>query len=162
PVATTAEVSFTAVPTQVPNARSERPSRWPITGNAKSATTLNRKIVAIENATSSSSASTSGAIVTTAVAPQIAVPHPSRSDARGPLGPGLDRPREELRRGGEGGHDEQSGDGERHGRRPSAEGGGTGAAALREVILERVAQRDALDLPRVGAVDGDVLERPRV
>jgi hypothetical protein len=75
-------VSFTAVPAHAPNAVSVSPSACPIAGKAMSATRLKRKIVPTANATSSSSASTSGAIVSTAVAPQIAVPHPSRSRTR--------------------------------------------------------------------------------
>ena len=48
PAATTADVSFTAVPAQMPKPLSLRPSRWPSAGKVKTATMLKKKTTVTE------------------------------------------------------------------------------------------------------------------
>ena len=74
PVATTLEVSFTAVPAQRPNAASESPRKLPSIGNTTTIIVSNRKVADIPYAISISVASITGAIAAIAEPPQIPVP----------------------------------------------------------------------------------------
>src|SRR5699024_4248767 len=73
-VAVTEEVSFTAVPAKIPKASPvswENPSTEPSTGNSSAAITLKQKITEMDWATSSSSASITGAVAAMADPPQM-------------------------------------------------------------------------------------------
>ena len=77
--AVTLDVSFTAVPANTPNPSPltvENPSNPPKVGNIKAAKTLNKNITEIACATSSSSASITGAVAAIAEPPQIDDPTP--------------------------------------------------------------------------------------
>ena len=76
--ATTEEVSFTAVPAHMPKPWSLMPSAMPAAGKRNAANTLKRKIVEMDFATSSSSASMTGAVAAMAEPPQIDEPTPIR------------------------------------------------------------------------------------
>ena len=81
--AVTDEVSFTAVPENIPKAVPvswENPRKEPSVGNIKAARTLKKKITEIACATSSSSASITGAVAATAEPPQIEEPTPTNVD----------------------------------------------------------------------------------
>src|SRR2546428_8365935 len=82
PVATTWEVSFTAVPAQVPKAALDILIRWPSTGYTNTAAVPNRVLVAIAKETSSSSAWITGAVAVIAVFPHTAVPTPIKVASR--------------------------------------------------------------------------------
>lgn len=78
--AVTEEVSFTAVPAKIPNASPdvvENPSAVPSAGKINAARILNKKITDIACATSSSSASITGAVAAIADPPQIEDPTPN-------------------------------------------------------------------------------------
>lgn len=78
-VAVTDEVSLTAVPAKIPNASPfvvQKCSSEPSTGNVNAAMTLKKKITEIACATSSSSASITGAVAAIAEPPQIEDPTP--------------------------------------------------------------------------------------
>ena len=77
--AVTEEVSFTAVPAKMPNASPlvvEKPNAVPRCGKISAARTLNKKITLIACATSSSSASMTGAVAAMALPPQMELPTP--------------------------------------------------------------------------------------
>ena len=81
--AVTDEVSFTAVPANTPNASPEfvaKPRKPPNVGNKIAASTLKKKITEIACATSSSSASMTGAVAAMAEPPQIEDPTPTSVD----------------------------------------------------------------------------------
>ena len=81
--AVTDDVSFTAVPAKIPNASPEvveNPIAAPSAGNVNAARILNRKITEIACATSSSSASMTGAVAAIAEPPQIEDPTPTSVD----------------------------------------------------------------------------------
>ena len=78
-VAVTDEVSFTAVPAKMPNgppSTVENPMRLPRYGNTMAAITLNRKMMEMDWATSSSLALMTGAVAAMADPPQIDEPTP--------------------------------------------------------------------------------------
>ena len=80
-VAVTDDISFTAVPAKIPKASPEvvsNPISCPNEGNKSAASTLNRKITDIDCATSSSSASITGAVAAIAEPPHIEEPTPIR------------------------------------------------------------------------------------
>ena len=74
PVATTEDVSLTAVPAQMPKATSLIPSAFPMMGKRTIIAISKRKVADIAYATSLSSASIVGAIAAIAEPPQIPVP----------------------------------------------------------------------------------------
>lgn len=79
--AVTDEVSFTAVPAKIPKASPEvgsMPIALPKAGKIIAARTLKKKIIEIAWATSSSSASITGAVAAIAEPPQIEDPTPIR------------------------------------------------------------------------------------
>ena len=79
----TEEVSFTAVPANIPKASPEavsKPIRLPKAGNISAARTLKKNMTDIDCATSSSSASMTGAVAAIAEPPQIDEPTPIRVD----------------------------------------------------------------------------------
>ena len=79
--AVTDEVSFTAVPAKIPNASPVvvlNPSSFPNVGKKIAASTLKKKITEIACATSSSSASITGAVAAIAEPPQIDEPTPTK------------------------------------------------------------------------------------
>ena len=81
--AVTEDVSFTAVPANIPNASPEvveNPSIVPNGGNKIAANTLKKKITEIACATSSSSASITGAVAAIADPPHIEEPTPTISE----------------------------------------------------------------------------------
>jgi len=78
--AVTDEVSLTAVPAKIPNASPfvvENPNKAPSDGNKSAASILKKKITEIACATSSSSASITGAVAAIAEPPQIEDPTPT-------------------------------------------------------------------------------------
>ena len=78
--AVTEEVSFTAVPAKMPNASPDvvsKPMSFPSVGKMRAASTLKKNITEIDWATSSSSASTTGAVAAIAEPPQIEDPTPT-------------------------------------------------------------------------------------
>ena len=78
--AVTDDVSFTAVPANIPNASPEwveNPITLPNNGKIKAAITLKKNITEIACATSSSSASITGAVAAIADPPQIDDPTPT-------------------------------------------------------------------------------------
>ena len=80
-VAVTEEVSLTAVPAKIPNDSPlvvEKPRIPPSVGNSKAAIILKKKITEIACATSSSSASMTGAVAAIAEPPQMEDPTPTR------------------------------------------------------------------------------------
>ena len=81
--AVTDEVSLMAVPANTPKALPDRvsnPSIFPKDGNRIAASTLKKKITEIACATSSSSASMTGAVAAMAEPPQMEEPTPTRVD----------------------------------------------------------------------------------
>ena len=78
PAATTDDVSLMAVPDQSPKWKLDICHKCPNTGKIKTAKILKKKIVDIERAISSSSASMIGAAAAMADPPQMAVPKPIR------------------------------------------------------------------------------------
>ena len=79
PAAVTEEVSFTAVPAKIPKASPlvwEKPRTVPSIGKNKAASILKKKMTEIDCATSSSSASMTGAVAAIAEPPQIEEPTP--------------------------------------------------------------------------------------
>ena len=74
--AVTDDVSFTAVPAKRPKPSLVRPSIPPSVGNTSAAITLKRKITLMAWATSSSSASITGAVAAMADPPQMEDPTP--------------------------------------------------------------------------------------
>ena len=76
--AVTEEVSLTAVPANTANPSEPNPIACPNVGKISAASTLKRKITDIERATSSSSASITGAVAAIAEPPQIDEPTPIR------------------------------------------------------------------------------------
>ncbi len=74
PVATTLEVSLTAVPAQRPKAASESPRSLPSIGNTTTITVSKRKVADIPYAISISVASITGAMAAIAEPPHIPVP----------------------------------------------------------------------------------------
>ena len=77
--AVTEEVSFTAVPAKIPKASPfvwEKPRTVPSIGKNKAASILKKKMTEIDCATSSSSASMTGAVAAIAEPPQIEEPTP--------------------------------------------------------------------------------------
>ena len=81
PVATTEEVSLTAVPAHIPKAWSVIPSALPIMGKSKIIAMSNKKVADIAYATSLSSASMVGAMAAIAEPPQMPVPAEIRLDS---------------------------------------------------------------------------------
>lgn len=82
-VAVTEEVSLTAVPAKMPKGSPEamlKPIICPSAGNTSAATTLKKKITEIACATSSSSASITGAVAAIAEPPQMEEPTPISID----------------------------------------------------------------------------------
>ncbi len=78
--AVTEEVSLTAVPAKIPKASPlvvENPSSAPRAGKNRAASMLKKKITEIACATSSSSASITGAVAAIAEPPQIEEPTPT-------------------------------------------------------------------------------------
>ena len=81
--AVTEEVSLTAVPAKTPNASPEvvsKPIICPNIGNRMAASTLKKKMTEIACATSSSSASMTGAVAAMAEPPQMEEPTPTSVD----------------------------------------------------------------------------------
>ena len=79
--AVTEEVSLIAVPAKIPNASPDvwsKPSHEPNAGKRTAANTLKKKITEIACATSSSSASITGAVAAIAEPPQIEEPTPTK------------------------------------------------------------------------------------
>ena len=76
--AVTEDVSLMAVPANRPNPSLLRPSTAPRVGKMSAASTLKRKITEMDCATSSSSASITGAVAAMALPPQIEDPTPTR------------------------------------------------------------------------------------
>ena len=81
--AVTEDVSFTAVPAKIPKVSPEvveKPNAAPNAGKISAARILKRKITEIACATSSSSASITGAVAAIAYQPQIDEPTPTNVD----------------------------------------------------------------------------------
>ena len=78
PAATTDEVSLIAVPAHIPKPVSDNPSICPSGGKIKTAMMLNKNMVEIAWATSSSLARITGAVAAIAEPPHIEVPTPIR------------------------------------------------------------------------------------
>ena len=81
--AVTEDVSLTAVPAKIPNASPlpvSNPTSFPSVGKISAAKTLKKKITEIACATSSSSASITGAVAATAEPPQMEEPTPTNVD----------------------------------------------------------------------------------
>ena len=83
--AVTEDVSLTAVPAKIPKASpvsAANPTSLPKAGKIRAASTLKKKMTEIACATSSSSASMTGAVAAMAEPPQIEEPTPTRVEIR--------------------------------------------------------------------------------